>query len=108
MIEYVLSGNFTRDLKILEKLNGKTIEIDYIQDSGHGWLKIPKNLSFGLKFSRYSYEDEKNLYLEEDLDMGKYIQFLKKHNITVKCNEIIYNGNCYIRNLKRIQEQYEQ
>ena len=87
---------------ILEKLNGVTLEIDFIQDSGHGWIKIPKNMLFGLEFSQYSYQDEKFVYLEEDLDMGKYIEFLKNHNVNVEYNEIIYNGNCYIRSLNQI------
>lgn len=87
---------------ILEKLSGVTLEIDFIQDSGHGWIKIPKNMLFGLEFSQYSYQDDKFVYLEEDLDMGKYLEFLKKHNVNVEYNEIIYNGNCYIRDLNRI------
>ena len=39
------------------------LEVEFIQDSGHGWLKIPKELAFNLDYSNYSYSDGKFLFL---------------------------------------------
>ena len=84
-----------QDLKSI--VGSNVLVLDFIQDAGHGWIQIPKNLSFGLSFSRFSYQDEKNLYLEEDCDMTKYLNFLDKSGIKYNLNEIIYNGQCFIR-----------
>lgn len=45
----------------------------FIVDPGHGWLKVPLNEIHGLKFSSYSFRDNKYAYLEEDVDAGIFI-----------------------------------
>ena len=83
----------------------QTLEIDLISDSGHAWLKIPKSLSFDLDYSECSYQDAKNLYLEEDRDLGLFIEELEKHDIKYSYKEIIYNNECFVRDLMRLQKQ---
>jgi hypothetical protein len=82
------------------------------EDPGHGWLQVPLDIikrmkkDCGLKVSGFSYKDKENAYLEEDLDMGNFI------NIGVGLNEFKYwrqsgqvitehKENIFIRNLTR-------
>ena len=50
----------------LEITNGMV----FITDEGHGWLRIPKDIYklSGYKASKFSYEDNDYVYLEEDVD----------------------------------------
>jgi len=47
-------------------------QFDYIQDPGHGWVKVPLSLILELgiaeKITRYSYYNNGQVYLEEDCD----------------------------------------
>jgi hypothetical protein len=57
---------------------------DFIQDPGHGWLKVPYALvrEYGIanKVSSYSYARKLDVYLEEDMDMGFFLEAYKaKH-----------------------------
>ena len=94
--------------ELKEIVKDQTLEIDLISDSGHAWLKIPKSLSFDLDYSEYSYQDAKNLYLEEDRDLGIFIQELKKHDIKYSYNEIIYNDECFVRDLMRYEKKWQE
>jgi hypothetical protein len=53
------------------------MKFDYITDPGHGWLKVPRHLVQSLdiagRITPYSYERGAWVYLEEDLDMGTFI-----------------------------------
>jgi hypothetical protein len=44
----------------------------WISDAGHRWLKVPRHEydRAGIKASRYSYQDDGHVYLEEDCDAG--------------------------------------
>jgi hypothetical protein len=48
------------------------------QDDGHGWLEVPKaqleKLDILSKITRYSYEKDENVYLEEDCDLSTFIK----------------------------------
>ena len=79
------------------------LQIEFIQDSGHGWLKIPKELRFNLDYSNYSYSDDKFLFLEEDRDANMWMNEIRKIGIKTEYKEIIYNHECYIRNLMRLK-----
>ena len=52
------------------------MKLDFIQDSGHGWLKVPRKLLHELniehKISRYSYQRADFVYLEEDCDYSTF------------------------------------
>ena len=91
--------------QLKEIVKDQTLEIDLIADSGHAWLKIPKSLSFDLDYSECSYQDAKNLYLEEDCDLPLFIQELEKHDIKYSYNEIFFNDQCFIRDLMRYQSE---
>lgn len=45
---------------------------EFIEDAGHGWLKVPLNECKGLDISRYSYMDSNFAYLEEDCDFSRF------------------------------------
>ena len=56
-------------------------QLIYIQDSGHGWLEVPHKklarLGIQAHISRFSYMAGDNAYLEEDCDMGVYLNAVK-------------------------------
>jgi hypothetical protein len=49
---------------------------DYIQDGGHGWVKVPLSLLLDLgihsQISTYSYLRKSFAYLEEDCDLARF------------------------------------
>lgn len=55
--------------------------IVFHEDPGHGWLQVPKPLAKQLgitgKISGYSYQDTKNVYLEEDCDFSLFYDAMK-------------------------------
>ena len=56
--------------------------LHFFSDSGHGWLRVPLHdvqlaMLQGLKLTKYSYQDSKHAYLEEDLDAPSWINFRK-------------------------------
>lgn len=57
---------------------------DYIQDPGHGWIKIPVKLLVELgiqkEISPYSYYRDGFAYLEEDSDAGIFIEAFHNKN----------------------------
>jgi len=89
-----------------EELNG-TLDIDFIQDNGHGWIKVPKLLVKGLQLndeiSEYSYKDSEFAYLEEDSDMPKLLKVLKDGDIPYSLNEIMVDGESPIRDYNRFK-----
>lgn len=67
-----------------EKLagSGKAPKGNYTfhDDAGHGWLEVPLDevRDLGIEVSSASYMDDKNAYLEEDLDMQNFIKAYKE------------------------------
>ena len=85
----------------------KKIELAFISDSGHAWLKVSKDLFNRTNrkirhISCYSYEDDKNYYLEEYVDSTNYIQNLKELNFRFNISEIDDGEYSSIRDLKRV------
>jgi len=64
----------------------KHYKFKYIQDSSHGWLRVPHRLLWELDLtaciSRFSYQDSKYYFLEEDCDAEKVLLALKEKGIT--------------------------
>ena len=89
--------------KLKDKISGQTLEIPFISDPGHGWIKIPKGLSFDLEFSKYSYQDKTHYYLEEDLDAGLWLDLVHSAGIKTSYDEKITNSESFIRDLNRIE-----
>jgi len=78
--------------------------LEYIQDPGHGWLKVSPadlddvNLSY-VDFTAYSYTNGHYLYLEEDCDMTKFMNVYKvKHERFPDLIEI-HMDPCFVRDL---------
>lgn len=57
----------------------------FIEDPGHGWLEVPlKDIQgTGLTFSKYSPRRNGFIYLEEDCDAPRFLDYLKTKGITV-------------------------
>lgn len=57
------------------------MRFDMYCDPAHGWLKVPRDLLEELgaadKISKYSYQRQNHVYLEEDLDMGIFMDAYK-------------------------------
>ena len=77
-------------------------------DPGHAWLQVPTGVLtvLGLDcvcdFSSYSYRDGANVYLEEDVDMPKFMrQFKAIVGTDLNYEEKFWDGGyeCWIRNL---------
>jgi len=85
----------------------------YIQDPGHGWLEVPRNLLAKLdiehEISSFSYVDRSRAYLEEDSDMTTFIEAFKKHSPDVDLDllEIHVNHDSFIRNLMRYHQPHD-
>ena len=88
-------------------MSDEKIELTFISDSGHAWLKVSKDLFNRTNrkirhISCYSYEDDKNYYLEEDVDATNYIQNLKELNFRFNISEIDDGEYSSIRDLKGV------
>lgn len=89
----------------MKKLKKKTIQV--YSDSGHGWAKVKRSELVSLlicgEISSFSYEHGDYVYLEEDCDLGKYIDALKKYNtgIEIKFKEHHTNRRSKIRSYYR-------
>lgn len=83
------------------------INLDFISDPGHGWLKVPlhllKEYNILSDVSNYSYKDDYYGYLEEDCDAAILIKKLKAMNMPYKIKHHDYNNECFVRRLRRIK-----
>jgi hypothetical protein len=57
------------------------MKLDYIQDPGHGWIKVSRKLlqQLGIehKITHYSYQRGDYVYLEEDCDASTFQAAMK-------------------------------
>ena len=58
-------------------------KFDFHYDAGHGWLKVhvydARDVGLEVEdFTAYSYYHDQHLYLEEDVDAGRFIQAWEK------------------------------
>ena len=78
------------------------------QDGGHAWLKVSKdtfnrtNLTMR-HISSYSYHDNKNYYLEEDVDATLYLNNLKDQKINFSFIYVDDGDYSPIRHLPRVE-----
>lgn len=60
------------------------MELTFLSDPGHGWLRVPLQLlndwNISDKISEYSYKTNNFAYLEEDCDASIFIDEAKKRN----------------------------
>jgi hypothetical protein len=93
-----------QQLEKFKKIVGdQTVDLDFYLDPGHGWLSIPKNLSFDLNFSKCSYQDKTHYYLEEDCDAGLWLDLVHSVGIKTSYTEKISNSDSFIRDLMPIE-----
>jgi len=83
------------------------MKLRYIQDPAHGWLEVPRGLLqvLGIEhaITSYSYQHNDKVYLEEDLDMIKFIKAIKANsNIELDIQDV-YQERTAIRSY----DQYE-
>ena len=75
--------------------------INFFSDPGHGWARVKRAelIKFGIEndISTYSYQRGEFAYLEEDCDLGVYLEALKKHGYTYKFKEYTTNKRSKIR-----------
>ena len=80
----------------------------FYQDGGHAWLKVSKdtfnrtNLTMR-SISCFSYHDNKNYYLEEDVDATLYLNNLKDQKINFSFIQFDDGDYSPIRNLPRVE-----
>jgi len=78
----------------------------YIQDPGHGWLEVPRNLLSKLNIEYditiFSYVDKARAYLEEDQDMSTFLEAFKAQvpDVDLELIEVHVNHDSFIRNLR--------
>lgn len=73
----------------------------FISDPGHGWLEVPAGevVRLGLRPTRYSYEHDGMVYLEEDCDAGPFIK--AKRSRGEPCEIVdVYEANTAIRSYR--------
>jgi hypothetical protein len=81
----------------------------WVSDPGHAWLQVGWDLIDDLGWtnvSQYSYHDEHYVYLEEDSDAPKFLNFLDSKGIGVGFSEFPIdpeqiNDLSFVRNLTR-------
>lgn len=60
---------------------------DCITDSGHGWLKVPREMLFDLGIAKlissYSYQRGDYVYLEEDCDCSVFFRVMGERGHTI-------------------------
>jgi hypothetical protein len=73
----------------------------YVQDPGHGWLKVPvaelQRLGIENNISNYSYIRDAMAYLEEDSDMKVFLDAREQRNEPVVLQEFSRNRFSPIR-----------
>jgi hypothetical protein len=80
-------------------------EFTFYSDPSHGWAQIPhqfiNDLGIEGKITRYSYKDNDCAYLEEDCDLGLFMQKAKEKGWIITFIERNFNHDCAIRNYQR-------
>lgn len=62
--------------------------VHIFNDPGHGWAQVPvkiiEQLGIAREISGCSYEDDRFVYLEEDCDLGIFVDAAEKHGMTLQ------------------------
>jgi hypothetical protein len=79
----------------------------WFADTGHEWLQVDKHTlaDFGLTprdFSKYSYTDGHDLYLEGDCDASKFANAVEASGkATLGFNHRYFDDECPVRDMER-------
>lgn len=72
-------------------------------DPAHGWLEVDRAdldlLNIAHRISRYSYQKDDRVFLEEDADASDYLRAAGKKGWTITTTEKYTNSKSFIRNL---------
>lgn len=75
----------------------------YHEDPGHGWLEVPtaQVRALGVKVTTYSYQsgDGLTMYLEEDLDMSRFLHAMDATGQAYEIKPRYHHGSAFVRNL---------
>ena len=73
---------------------------DFYSDPGHGWLKVSKSLLLKIigaqwrsVFTPFSYERGDFVYLEEDCDLSRFINWMESVGLTVNIRQRPQSNN---------------
>jgi hypothetical protein len=76
-------------------------------DPGHGWLEVPKSdleqIGVTEQITPFSYQDEQNAYLEEDLDADVFIKAAKIAGWQLELKDRYVSGSCFVQELPSYQ-----
>lgn len=87
----------------------RMIPYTFVSDPGHGWLVVSKEEArlLDCKFSPYSYQDDDNLYLEEDYDAGVFVRaWQKRYGPHFKTIDDVTNHSSVIRSYRRVSGEF--
>jgi len=74
----------------------------FIEDPGHGWLEVDRAdldlLGIASEITKFSYQKDDKVYLEEDQDAGTYILKAHERGWTVNWTRI-HQENTFVRDL---------
>ncbi len=99
------------DSATLKETNmSKTFTITVYNDPGHAWGKVKRevlvNLGIADKISRYSYQRNGYVYLEEDCDLTTLCMALTERDTRVKFVEKRSNKDSRIRSYDRYEHGF--
>jgi hypothetical protein len=82
-------------------------KFDFHYDAGHGWLKVhiydARDVGLEVEdFTAYSYYHDQHLYLEEDVDAGRFIQAWEKFKRKFDVRHVDDGYNSPIRSYEHI------
>ena len=89
----------------------RLITCTWFADPGHEWLQVDKRIlaDFGLTprdFSKYSYTDGHDLYLEGDCDASKFANAVEASGkATLGFNHRYFDDECPVRDMERNTNQ---
>jgi hypothetical protein len=79
----------------------RSITLNFYQDPGHGWARVPlqllDDLGIAEQISSYSYMRGAYAYLEEDCDLSRLLGAAQAAGLTVKLREFHTNNQSRIR-----------
>lgn len=78
--------------------------LTYHKDDNHGWVAVPKVIYNSLPYraSRYSYQSEETVFLEQDYDFPMFEQLAKEQGHDFELYEKHHPEECFVRYLERL------
>jgi len=81
------------------------LELTFHADPAHGWAQVPKTIitDLGLErlISHYSYVDNHSVYLEEDCDLGLFMNKAEELGWSITFKDNFTNHDSPVRNKHR-------